>query len=75
MLEPQMLFAGAICAVVLFVARFHAAREAVWKLQRAELVSGKHIGEERVRLANSSERSRCQRFVYSLGISARSGRP
>ena len=44
-----MLFAGAICAVVLFVARFHAAREAVWKLQRAELVSGKHIGEERVR--------------------------
>ncbi len=43
MFEPQTLFAGAICAVVLFVARFYAAREAVWKLQKERLVSEKQL--------------------------------
>ncbi len=48
MFEHQILFVGAICAIALFVARFYAAREAVWKLQRAKLVSEKQVVEERV---------------------------
>jgi hypothetical protein len=39
MTHVQILLVGATCAFLYLIARFYAARSAVWKLQRANLVS------------------------------------